>query len=170
MHAGYVRWPDCRLLHLCPKGPAMTPTQIALVQQSFGQVQPIARQAAALFYGRLFELDPSLRPLFRGDLARQGDMLMAMMARAVAGLRNVEQLAPVLAGLGARHVGYGVRDAHYATVGEALLWTLQQGLGEGFTAEVHGAWTAAYTLLSQAMLAGAREQASNQVLGCLAKA
>jgi hemoglobin-like flavoprotein len=89
--------------------------QIALVEQSFDQVKPIAPRAAAMFYERLFELDPSLRPLFRGDLARQGQMLMAMIAGAVNGLRNIPQLTPVLRQLGARHVAYGVEDAHYAT-------------------------------------------------------
>ncbi len=100
--------------------------QIALVEQSFDQVKPISPRAAAMFYERLFELDPSLRPLFRSDLARQGQMLMAMIAGAVDGLRNIPQLTPVLRQLGARHVAYGVEDAHYATVGKALLWTLEK--------------------------------------------
>ena len=131
--------------------------QIALVEQSFDQVKPIAPRAAAMFYERLFELDPSLRPLFRGDLARQGQMLMAMIAGAVKGLRNIPQLAPVLRQLGARHIGYGVEDAHYATVGKALLWTLEQGLGHAFTPEVREAWTIAYGLLAGTMQEGARE-------------
>ena len=123
--------------------------QIALVEQSFDQVKPIAPRAAVMFYERLFELDPSLRPLFRGDLARQGQMLMAMIAGAVNGLRNIPQLTPVLRQLGARHVAYGVEDAHYATVGKALLWTLEQGLGDAFTI--------AYGLLAGTMQEGARE-------------
>jgi hemoglobin-like flavoprotein len=131
--------------------------QIALVEQSFDQVKPIAPRAAAMFYERLFELDPSLRPLFRGDLARQGQMLMAMIAGAVNGLRNIPQLTPVLRQLGARHVAYGVEDAHYATVGKALLWTLEQGLGDAFTLEVREAWTIAYGLLAGTMQEGARE-------------
>jgi hemoglobin-like flavoprotein len=131
--------------------------QIALVEQSFDQVKPIAPLAAAMFYERLFELDPSLRPLFRGDLARQGQMLMAMIAGAVNGLRNIPQLTPVLRQLGARHVAYGVEDAHYATVGKALLWTLEQGLGDAFTPEVREAWTIAYGLLAGTMQEGARE-------------
>ena len=131
--------------------------QISLVEQSFDQVKPIAPRAAAMFYERLFELDPSLRPLFRGDLARQGQMLMAMIAGAVNGLRNIPQLAPVLRQLGARHVAYGVEHAHYATVGEALLWTLEQGLGDAFTPAVREAWTTAYGLLAGTMQEGARE-------------
>jgi hypothetical protein len=88
----------------------MTPRQIDLVQQSFAEVKPIAATAAELFYGRLFTLDPSLRPLFKGDIVRQGQMLMSMIGAAVAGLRNLDTLAPVVRQLGARHVGYGVRN------------------------------------------------------------
>ncbi|HEY0823759.1 MAG TPA: globin family protein [Ramlibacter sp.] len=136
----------------------MTPHQIDLVQQSYAQVRPIAATAAALFYERLFQMDPSLRPLFRGgDMAGQGQMLMSMIGSAVAGLRNLGALAPVLRQLGARHVGYGVKTEHYATVGGALLWTLQQGLGEDFTPEVRAAWAAAYGLLADVMQFGAIE-------------
>ena len=87
----------------------MTPQQIDLVQKSFAQVQPIADAAADLFYGRLFELDPSLRPMFRGDMKQQGRMLMSVLGIAVNGLRNLETLAPVVRKLGARHTGYGVK-------------------------------------------------------------
>ncbi len=135
----------------------MTPHQIDLVQKTFGAVKPIAATAAELFYGRLFTLDPSLRSMFRGDMAKQGQMLMGMIGAAVAGLRNLETLAPVVRHLGARHVGYGVRTEHYATVGSALVWTLEQGLGDQFTPEVRDAWIAAYTLLSEVMQLGALE-------------
>jgi len=138
----------------------MTPHQIDLVQKSFGEVKPIAAAAADLFYNRLFTLDPSLRPMFKGEMTKQGQMLMSMIGAAVAGLRNLETLAPVVRQLGARHVGYGVRSEHYATVGSALLWTLDQGLGEKFTPEVHDAWAAAYGLLSQVMQMGAMEPAA----------
>jgi len=136
----------------------MSPQQIELVQQSFALVKPIAAQAAELFYGRLFTLDPALRPLFKGDITRQGQMLMSMIGAAVAGLRDLETLAPVVRQLGARHVGYGVRTEHYATVGEALIWTLDQGLGEKFTPEVREAWAATYALLSGVMQQGAMEE------------
>ena len=136
----------------------MSPQQIELVQQSFTLVKPIAAQAAELFYGRLFTLDPALRPLFKGDITRQGQMLMSMIGAAVAGLRDLEALAPVVRQLGARHVGYGVRTEHYATVGEALIWTLDQGLGEKFTPEVREAWAATYALLSGVMQQGAMEE------------
>lgn len=135
----------------------MTPHQIDLVQKSFAQVKPIASTAAQLFYQRLFTLDPGLRHLFKGDMARQGQMLMSMIGAAVAGLRSLETLSPVVRQLGARHVAYGVRQEHYDTVGAALLWTLEQGLGEAFTTEVRDAWAAAYTLLSEVMQLGAME-------------
>jgi len=141
----------------------MTPHQIDLVQKSFADVKPIARAAAELFYQRLFTLDPALRTMFKGDMAKQGQMLMSMIGAAVAGLRNLETLAPVVRKLGARHVGYGVRTEHYATVGTALIWTLEKGLGEKFTPEVREAWTQAYTLLAEVMQLGALEEAATTV-------
>ena len=129
----------------------MTPIQKELVQASFAQVLPIAETAAALFYGRLFELAPELRPLFKGDLPEQGRKLMQMIGLAVKGLDRWETLAPGLQELGRRHEQYGVRGEDYGTVGAALLWTLEQGLGAGFTPEVKSAWAAAYTLLAAAM-------------------
>lgn len=135
----------------------MSPQQIALVQRSFAQVKPIAATAAELFYGRLFELDPSLRGMFRNDMAKQGQMLMAMIGSAVAGLSHLERLAPVVRELGARHVAYGVQPHHYDTVGAALLWTLEKGLGPAFNHEVREAWAATYDLLSQVMQLGAMQ-------------
>jgi hemoglobin-like flavoprotein len=135
----------------------MTPHQIDLVQQTFADVKPIAATAAELFYNRLFTLEPSLRPMFKGDIRQQGQMLMSMIGAAVSGLKNLDTLVPVVRGLGARHAGYGVRDEHYAIVGGALLWTLEQGLGEKFTAEVRDAWAAAYGLLADVMMLGAAE-------------
>lgn len=136
----------------------MTPQQITLVQASFADVKPIATTAAELFYNRLFTLDPALRPLFKGEMGQQGQMLMSMIGAAVSGLKDLERLAPVVRQLGARHVRYGVQAQHYATVGSALLWTLDQGLGDKFTPAVREAWTAAYTLLSDVMLLGAMEE------------
>ena len=130
----------------------MQDQQIQLVRSTFALVEPIAPQAAALFYGHLFTADPSLRTLFRGDMAHQGQRLMTMIGSAVRLLDKPDALMPVLRSLGARHVGYGVVDAHYATVGGALLLTLAQGLGEAFTAEVRAAWTAMYGLVSRTMI------------------
>jgi hemoglobin-like flavoprotein len=138
----------------------MNSEQINLVQSTFADVRPIAPAAAELFYTRLFVLDPSLRPMFKGDLAHQGRMLMAMLNSAVNGLTQLDTMVPVVRQLGARHVKYGVRDAHYATVGSALLWTLEQGLGDKFTPAVREAWTAAYEMLAGVMQAGAVEARS----------
>jgi len=133
-------------------------SQIALVRQSFALVEPIAATAAELFYGNLFEADPSLRSLFRGDMQAQGAKLMQMIAAAVSLLDKPETLMPVLRKLGARHAGYGVQTAHYDTVGAALIKTLEQGLGEHFTPEVRQAWLLVYGLISSTMLAAAAEQ------------
>ena len=134
------------------------PHQALLVQQTFAQVAPIADQAAALFYRRLFELDPNLTRLFRGDMVQQGRKLMQMIGAAVQGLDDLDKLVPVVQQLGVRHAGYGVQDAHYDTVGEALLWTLEQGLGPAFTSEVRDAWTSVYGVLALTMkAAGARD-------------
>ncbi len=138
----------------------MNNTQIELVQSSFAQVLPIADDAATLFYNRLFELDPSLRPLFRGDMQEQGRKLMAMIGAVVSGLKNLDRIVPGVRALGSRHVSYGVRDEHYDIVGAALLWTLAKGLGEGFTDDVRDAWTSAYTLLATVMKDAASEAAA----------
>lgn len=132
----------------------MTNEQIKLVQDSFKQVAPIAETAAQLFYARLFELDPDLELLFKGNLSEQGRKLMQMLGLAVHSLDRMEQLLPVVQSLGARHVSYGVRDKDYDTVGQALLWTLQKGLGEAFTSDVEAAWTNVYTTLASAMQSG----------------
>jgi hemoglobin-like flavoprotein len=136
----------------------MTPEEKALVQSTFAQLVPIADQAASLFYARLFEMDPGLRPLFRSDMREQGKKLMQMIGACVNGLDALEQLVPTVKDLGRRHAGYGVTDAHYETVGGALLWTLERGLGSAFTPAVQAAWTTVYTVLATTMKAGAQEQ------------
>ncbi len=129
----------------------MTKMQKQLVQRTFSQVMPIADTAAKLFYDRLFELDPSLRSLFKSDMNEQGRKLMQMIGMAVNGLDNLDALLPAVRDLGRRHIGYGVRDAHYETVGKALLWTLGQGLGDKFTPEVEEAWGETYATLAEVM-------------------
>jgi hemoglobin-like flavoprotein len=129
----------------------MTNEQKELVQSSFRQVQPIAEIAAQLFYGKLFEIDPQLRPLFTTDLQEQGRKLMHMMGVAVKGLDQLNELLPALHYLGSKHIAYGVQAKHYDTVGEALIWTLEQGLGTAFTVEVKESWIAVYQLLAEAM-------------------
>jgi hemoglobin-like flavoprotein len=140
----------------------MTPDQVRLVQQSFAQVAPIADTAAAMFYERLFETTPAVKPLFHADMSDQRNKLMATLAAVVAGLGNIETILPVARALAKRHVGYGVKPEHYDSVGAALLWTLERGLGDGWTGELATAWTAAYGTLAQFMIGEAygRKQAA----------
>jgi len=136
----------------------MSPEQIALVQDSWKKVVPIAEQAAALFYEELFTLDPSLKSLFRNDMKAQGRKLTSMLNTAVVNLTRLEEILPAVQDLGRRHVDYGVEPAHYETVGEALLTTLGKGLGDDFTPEVRAAWVETYTALSGVMLEAAAKQ------------
>ena len=133
----------------------MTPEQVKAVQDSFDKVKPIAEQAAALFYGRLFEIAPEVKPLFRGDMAEQGRKLMATLATVVNSLDNLEAVLPAASALAKRHVEYGVKAADYAPVGAALLWTLEKGLGDLWTPELAAAWGEAYKVLSEFMIAEA---------------
>ncbi len=130
----------------------MTPDQVKAIQESFAKVVPISEQAAALFYGRLFEIAPAARPLFRGDLEEQGRKLMGMLGAVVNGLGNIETILPAASALAKRHVDYGVKAADYEPVGAALLWTLERGLGAQWTPEVKAAWTEAYTVLADFMI------------------
>jgi len=130
----------------------MTSERIKLVQDSFRKVVPNKDTAAQLFYVRLFELDPDLKAMFRGDMSEQGRKLMVAIATVVNGLDNLGDILPVVRDLGRRHVGYGVKQKDYETVGAALLWTLKQGLGDDFTEETKQAWSAAYGLLSSTMI------------------
>ena len=134
----------------------MNPTDIDLIRTSWSGVEPITDTAAGLFYGRLFELDPAIERLFRRtDMAAQRKILMQTLTVVVKSLDKLEQLVPAVQALGRRHAGYGVREAHYATVGEALLWTLEQGLGASFTPPVRAAWAEAYGILASVMIAAA---------------
>lgn len=129
----------------------MTPEQVKLVQTSWEKVVPISDTAATLFYNRLFEVDPSLRPMFTSDIKEQGKKLMHMITVVVRGLDQLEKLVPAVQDLGRRHAGYHVQEKHYDTVGGALLWTLEKGLGEAFTPEVKTAWATAYGILATTM-------------------
>jgi hemoglobin-like flavoprotein len=130
----------------------MTPDQVQLVQQSFSKVAPIADQAAVMFYDRLFEIAPQVKAMFPGDLSEQRKKLMATLAVVVNGLSNLESVLPAASALARRHVAYGAKAEHYPVVGAALLWTLEKGLGEGWTPVVADAWTAAYGTLSGFMI------------------
>lgn len=129
----------------------MTPEQVKLVQQSWQQVVPIKATAAEMFYAKLFALDPSLKSLFKGDMKEQGVKLMAMINTAVNALTRLDAIVPAVQDLGRRHAGYGVKPAHYDTVASALLWTLEQGLGDAFTPDVKRAWVTTYTVLATTM-------------------
>ena len=137
----------------------MTPEQVQLVKNSWAQALPIADKAAELFYGKLFELDPSLTPLFKGDMVEQGKKLMKMINTAVNGLDRLNEIVPVVQQLGVRHITYGVKDEHYDTVGAALLWTLEAGLGEAFTEDTREAWATVYGILAGTMKSAAAEAA-----------
>jgi nitric oxide dioxygenase len=137
----------------------MNREQVELVRTTWLQVGPIADTAAQLFYGRLFELEPELRRLFsHTEMAEQRRKLMQTLAVAVGALDRLETLRPALEEMGRRHQGYGVEDRHYDLVGAALLWTLGQGLGEGFTGRVRDAWTTAYLTLAGIMRRAAGEE------------
>jgi len=133
----------------------MTPHQVAIVQDSFRKVAPIAAIAADLFYDRLFAIAPGLRPLFPDELREQKKKLMTMLATVVANLHRIEEMLPTIQELGRRHVNYGVTAEHYELVGEALLWTFEQGLGDDFTGPVKLVWQEAYAALSGAMTCAA---------------
>ena len=130
----------------------MTPDQVKAIQESFKKVAPISEQAAALFYGRLFEIAPAVKPLFHGDMKEQGRKLMATLAVVVNGLSNLDSVLPAASALAKRHVDYGVKASDYTPVGAALLWTLERGLGEQWTPDLAAAWGAAYSVVSEFMI------------------
>ena len=135
----------------------MTPTEQQLVRSSWAAIEPIADEAATLFYDRLFELDPRLKALFRdADMERQRMVLMQSLAVVVRNIDRLDQIIPEVEALGRRHAGYGVRADHYQTVGLALLWTVKQGLGDAFTEQTGHAWADAYRRVSSAMIEAAR--------------
>jgi hemoglobin-like flavoprotein len=138
----------------------ITPRRVELVQQSFARIAPMADAAAGLFYGRLFEIAPEVRPLFTGDITAQGRKLMSVLALAVGSLPDLSELVPIVQDLGRPHTEYGVRDAHYDSVAEALIWALDQGLGPDFTSEVKDAWIAVYTMLANTMKGATQQNAA----------
>lgn len=132
----------------------MSPEQKALVQNSWQHVVPIADRAATLFYDRLFKMAPDIKRLFDGaDITQQRRKLVQALAAVVGGLHHLDDLVPEIEALGRRHAHYGVQATHFDSVGAALLWTLEQGLGAKWTSEVREAWTAAYGLIAGVMQA-----------------
>ncbi len=136
----------------------MTPEQIQLVKSSFAKVAALGDAVAAMFYERLFALDPGLRRMFSSDLTAQRAKLMAALRTVVGSLDRLDQILPAVRELGRRHAHYGVEPEHYATVGAALIWTLEQGLGGDFTPETRRAWVDAYSLLAWTMIAAAEAE------------
>jgi nitric oxide dioxygenase len=140
----------------------MTPEQISLVRLSFVGILNIRQEAGRLFYERLFAIAPETRALFKGDIESQGRKLMDTLALTVGSLTNPTALDRMLDGLAKRHAGYGVEDAHFDKVGEALMWTLQKGLSEAFTDEAAAAWAALYNQVATRMKqAGAGHRAAS---------
>lgn len=134
----------------------MSPEQIHLVRQSYAQVAPVAAQAGAMFYAKLFSRDPAISGLFASaDMNEQARKLLDMIGSAVRLLGHPEQLDAALHALGKRHAGYGVEAAHYDTVGAALLDTLAEALGSAFTPDTRDAWAAMYAYVGTTMRAGA---------------
>ena len=136
----------------------MTPKQVALVQDSFAKVALISEAAAVLFYDRLFDIAPQTKAMFPDDMIEQRRKLMTMLAGVVKGLGNLEQVLPAASALAKRHVSYGAKAEHYPVVGAALLWTLEKGLGDGWTPEVADAWGTAYGTLSGYMISEAYQE------------
>ena len=149
----------------------MTPEQKQLVKDSWAKVLPIQETAAELFYGRLFEIYPEVKPYFKGDMKEQGRKLMAMLNTAVSGLDKLDALIDPLKNSGKAHKGYGVKAEDYDKVGDAFLWTLEQGLGDAFTPEIEDAWTVTYSTVASVMIDGAeygsvRHQQPTRDAGC----
>jgi hemoglobin-like flavoprotein len=130
----------------------MDAKQIELVQRTFEErVRPIAQEVGEIFYLRLFEMEPSLKPLFKGDIKRQGQMLMTAIGLAIQSLDQPDKVAIATKDLGVRHAGYGVQPGYYNIFGAALIWALEQVMGPDFTPEVKEAWGEAYAILAKAM-------------------
>lgn len=137
----------------------MTADQIHLLRKSFGRVEQQAQVAALVFYRRLFELDPSLRPLFKTNIEEQAARLMDMLALALSLTNRPGALETELIESGIRHAGYGARDEHYVTVGQAMLDMLAEVLGNDFTPATREAWVAFYTYTAETMKRGAAQAA-----------
>lgn len=139
----------------------MTPENVTAIRDTWSAIEPVADEVAAQFYDRLFDIDPSTRPLFRHtDLPEQRRKLLAVIGTVIDHLEEIHTLIPTVEALGRRHTGYGVEDRHYDTVGEALLWAFESNLGEKWTPEAADAWTQAYTMLAGVMRSGGAAQTS----------
>ncbi|MDV7144397.1 globin family protein [Tropicimonas sp. TH_r6] len=140
----------------------MNEPQITLIQESFAKVVPIKQQAGEIFYSKLFEIAPEVRPLFKEDVTEQAGKLMTMLGTVVNGLRELDKIVPVARKMAVEHADFGVKPSHYQPVGTALIATLEAGLGEDFTLETREAWVEAYTVLSTVMIDAAEGQGALQ--------
>jgi hemoglobin-like flavoprotein len=130
----------------------MNQEQIQLVQRTFEQkVHPIAQEAGEMMYLHLFEMEPSLKPLFKGDIKRQGEMLMTAIGLAIQNLDQPDKVKAAAQELGQRHARYGVKPGYYNIFGASLIWTLEQVMGPDFTPEVREAWGETFALLAKDM-------------------
>jgi hemoglobin-like flavoprotein len=140
----------------------MKPEQVKIILLTFSQVASNKDRVGQMFYERLFAIAPETRPMFKGDMAEQSQKLMDTLALAIGSLRDMPSLVATLESLALSHVDYGVRDEHYGTVGEALIWTLEKGLGEAFTRDAREAWTALYGEITQTMRRAAANRPSHE--------
>jgi len=130
----------------------MKAEQLKLVLDSLVLVQPLADEIAKSFYMHLFEIAPSSKKLFTGDMDRQGTMLMTSLSLAVSGLSDMDSILPSVQALGERHFSYGVKPEHFQPALESFIWALEQHLGAQFTPALKDAWTMAFQALTDAML------------------
>jgi hemoglobin-like flavoprotein len=137
----------------------MTDSNILAVKNSWSYIMFQSEEFSGLFYQKLFELNPSLRHLFKGNIEEQGSKLMRMLTMIIARLQRLQDIETEVKALGHRHVGYGTRPEHYQTVGQALLWSLENALGDRWSEETRKAWTEAYTIMANTMLQGAQPAA-----------
>jgi hemoglobin-like flavoprotein len=142
---------------IAQKNPEMTPEQKWMVRRSFPAIATLSRAISMLFYGRLFQVDPSLRPMFKQDIEVQGRKLMDMLSALMSHIDSIEDMIPLLKALGQRHVGYGVRPEHYPLVANSLIWAIAMALDEEFDPELRNAWKTLIELVAGVMKEGAAE-------------
>jgi hemoglobin-like flavoprotein len=142
----------------------MTDLKILAVKNTWSYIIFQAEEVGQLFYNKLFELDPSLRQLFRGNIEQQGKKLMDMLTMIISRLQRLEDIEKEVKALGHRHVGYGTKPEHYQSVGKALLWALENSLEEQWNEETRQAWTEAYNVMANTMLEGAKTHPAPEVV------
>jgi hemoglobin-like flavoprotein len=136
----------------------MTPAQITLLQASFDRLWPVNEQVVDLFYDRLFLIAPHTRSLFPDDMQPQKAKFIGMLASVIGLIERQDLFESQIVDLGRRHVGYGIGEADYAPVGEALLWSLEHALAPHFTDEMRSAWTTLYQIAQNTMIEASRQR------------